>query len=71
MPKITGKFIIIAGKNLWMIFPVILDTFGVFFHDFSYFWILHAPLSRILEDLILTYREKETAIICFDGTIAF
>ena len=37
MPKIAGKFVIIAGKNLWMIFRVILDTFGDFLHDFSFF----------------------------------
>ena len=33
---------------------------------------MHAPLSHILEDLVTTYRaEKESAIIYFDGSIAF
>ena len=32
---------------------------------------MYAPLGHILGDLITTYREKESAIICFYGSIAF
>ena len=53
-----------------------MDTFGDFLHDITYFETfldacMYAPLSHILEVLITTYREKESAMICFDGSIAF